>query len=228
LDVGTVPNLFWGKDTGAIAETQQVQKHIDENFEILRNPVDLGTLVEGQYLTVEVPIKYTGEVPVSVELAFENPLVALDYSSSANVTSRSKNLLLLVSTVNWDGPFNLPLPVKLRSQAAVVERTILVRGDVFVPIAFRQDPPNGPIEEGRQFSVFVRNNTQEEIGIRFISVDAKFDVLKEPKVLIPDQESEVVLRLRASATPDRLNIALDRPLHGRDTYSYRFRDVRRR
>src|SRR2546427_5372818 len=54
---------------------------------------------------------------------------------------------------------------------------------LFRSVSFRQVPPNGPIEEGREFSVFIRNNTDEEVGVKGIIVDAKLDVLKRPEML---------------------------------------------
>ena len=205
-------------------DIKEVQSQIEKNFEILRDPVDLGTLVDGQHFTVEVPIKYTGDVPVSVELALPNPLVDLGLSDP--ITSRSKNLILLVGTEDWEGPFNLPLPLKLRYRGATVDRTLMVKGNVFAPIVFRQDPPNGPIEAGREFSVFIRNNTGQQAGIGFFSTDAKLDVVKQPVMLLPKQEAELVLKLRPGQSPDRLYLQLDTPLNGRQIYTYRFRNAR--
>ena len=203
---------------------KEVQQSIEKNFEILRNPVDLGKLNDGQHFSIEVPIKYTGDIPLSVELALRNPLVDLPVSEP--ITSRSKNFLLLVGTDNWEGPFNLPVPFKIRYGNASVERTLMVKGEVFVPVAFRQDPPNGPIEEGREFSVFIRNNTVQPAGIKFISTDAKLDIVKQPNILPPSQETEVVFKLRRNQSPDALYLQLDVPLNGRELYTYRFRNAR--
>ena len=108
-----------------------------------------------------------------------------------------------------------------------MERTLLVKGLVFVPLAFRQSPPNGPIEEGREFSVFIRNNSPQQVGIRYISVDAKLNIVKQPQTLPPGEETEVVLKLRPGESPDRMYVQLDAPLQGRDMYTYRFRNARR-
>jgi hypothetical protein len=227
LNLTSPPGVFPKDGSPETVDVKAVQSQIERNFEILLNPVDVGTLIEGQYRRIEVPIKYTGDVPISVELALPNPLVDLEYASSVGITSRSKHFVLLVASQNWEGPFNLPLPLRVRYQTATVERTLLVKGEIFAPITFRQNPPNGPIEEGQEFSVFIRNNTSQASGIRFISVDAKLDVLKPPQVLPPNQETEVVLKLRRGETPDQLYLELDASIEGRDIYTYRFRNVRR-
>ena len=203
---------------------KEVQQSIDTSFQILRNPIDLGRLTDGQHFSTDVPIQYTGDLPLSVELAISNPLVSLPVMDP--ITSLSKNLVLLVGTDSWEGPFELPLHLRIRYREAAVERTLMLKGEVFVPIAFRQDPPNGPIEEGREFSVFIRNNTGQEAGIRFISTDAKLDIMKQPQTLLPNQEAEVVFKLRRNQSPDNLYLQLDGPLNGREIYTYRFRNSR--
>ena len=224
LNLESPPSVFPKSASAGALDLKEAQTLIDKNFEILRNPIDFGKLNEGQFLRMEVPIRYTGDLPVSVELALPNPLVDI---SADEITSHSNHLVLLVGAENWEGPFDLPLPLKIRQGAATVERTLRVKGSVFVPLAFRQSPPNGPIEEGREFSVFIRNNSSQQVGIRFISVDAKFSVLKRPQTLPPDQEAEVVLKLRPGESPDRMYVQLDAPLEGRDMYTYRFRNARR-
>src|ERR1051325_10937688 len=68
LDLRDAPeSVFPHMNSGAKSDTAEVEKKIDRNFQILRNPVDLGRLIQGEKLTFEIPIKYTGDVPVSVE-----------------------------------------------------------------------------------------------------------------------------------------------------------------
>ena len=227
LEVVSPPDLFRHGGPAETAAITRIQQEIDQSFELLSNPVDLGTLNEGEHPRIEIPIKYTGNVPVSVDMQLENPLVSLDASSSVDITSRTKSLVLLIGTENWEGPFNLPLPLKIRHEGATVERTLVVKGSVFVPIAFRQSPANGPIREGNEFSVFIRNNTSQKAGVTYIAVDGKLDILKQPRELLANQEAEVVLRLKPGESPDRLYLTLDTPLHGRDAYVYRFRNVSR-
>src|SRR6267142_1734301 len=175
------------------------------------------------YLNLENPPDI---FPVSVELGLANSLVDLDSESSIEVTSKSNHLVLLVDTQGWDGPFNIPLPLRIRSGAAATERTLIVEGNVFAPVAFRQEPPDGPIEAGRPISVFIRNNTPEETRFQ-VNTDAKFEILKRPEILLPNAESEVVLKLKPGESPDQLQLELGAPIHGRTIFSYRFRNVRR-
>jgi hypothetical protein len=224
------PEVLFGKgrlSRSVDPNVKEIQARIDKNFEILRNPVDLGTLVEGQFLRIDVPIKYTGDVPVSVESTLPNPLVDFEYSSTVGINPRSKQLVLLVNTANWNGPFNLPLPLKIKYQTAEVDRTLLVKGSVFVPLSFRQEPANAPIEEGREFSLFVRNNTAEDARVHTFSVDARFDVLKQPGMLPANSEAEIVLRLRPGHVPGPLELELDAPLHERKVFTYQFPNARR-
>ena len=102
----------------------------------------------------------------------------------------------MVGTDNWEGPFNVPLVLNLKYRGVIVERRLAVTGEVFIPVAFRQDPPNAPIVDGQEFSVFVRNNTDQDIRIRSFSVDAKLDVTKRAEVFPAHQESQFTFKKR--------------------------------
>jgi hypothetical protein len=203
-------------------EANKIQEAVEKNFEILRNPVELGKLADGQHFTVEVPIKYSGNLPVAVEPALPNPLIGMPVGPL--VTSETKNLVLHVGTDNWEGPFNLAIPLKIRHRDVTIERTLRVTGEVFVPIAFRQDPPDGPLVDGREFSVFVRNNTDQDVRIKLLTVDAKLDVTKQPSVLTAGQETQLSFKRRPGIAPDSLFIQLETPVNGRDSYTFKFRN----
>ena len=226
LNLENPPDIFPGRKSADEPAVGEIQKQIEKTFELLRNPVDLGTLTEGEHLRFDIPIKYTGNFPVSVELGLANSLVDLDTGTSIEVTSKSNHLVLLVDTQGWEGPFNIPLPLRIRSGAAATERTLIVEGNVFAPVVFRQEPPDGPIEAGRPISVFIRNNTPEEARFQ-VNTDAKFEILKRPETLLPNAETEVVLKLKPGESPDQLHLELGAPIHGRTIFSYRFRNVRR-
>jgi hypothetical protein len=221
VDLADSSTLF--KGNGRQADRQKTPNELERNFQLVSDSLDLGELTEGQYFKIEVPIRYAGDSPVSVDTAIQNSLVALDASSTV-ITSQSTHLIFQVNTEGWNGPFDLPLPLKIKDQAVAIERRLVVHGNVFAPVVFRQDP-NNPVEVGREVSIFVRNNSSQQVGIRYVSVDAKFDIIRQPTVLDPNQEAEVVLKLRPNALPDRLSIVLDRPLYGRDTYSYQFKNL---
>ena len=224
LDVQEAAELF-PKNNSVGPEVKQIQAQIDQNFEILHDSLDCGRLIQGQHAEFHVPVKYTGDVAVLVSLALPNPLV--DVPAGTMINNQSKSLTLTVSAEDWEGPFSLPLRLEIKREAAIVERTLLVKGEVFAPVSFRQNPPGGPIEELRPFSVFIRNNTGQASDIRSISTDSKLDIMKMPPALPAHTEVEVLLRLKPGQTPDKLYLTLDVPLEGRGLYVYRFRNVRR-
>jgi len=227
LEVANPGDIFPKSGPATTVDVKKVQEEIKKTFEILQDPVDLGTLIQGDYSKFEVPIKYTGTAPISLELGLPNPIIDLDYESSFKITSGSTNLVLLVDATDWEGAFNLPLPLKIQSQGATLERTLVVKGSVFAPFTFRQSPPDRPLKAGDQFSVFMRNNTSQEVGIRSLSVDGKAMIQKEPKKLPPGQEVEVVLKLKPDDIPDKLYLGLETPIEGRDRFTYRLQNVRR-
>ena len=57
-------------------------------------------------------------------------------------------------------------------------------------------------------------------------VDAKFDVLKRPEIVLSYEEAEIILRLRPNLVPGPLTLVLKNPINGRQMYTYRFRNAR--
>jgi hypothetical protein len=226
LNVADNLGIFHGAPGVPPANAKDVKEDLTKNFQILRTEFDLGSLNQGEYPpALEVPIKYTGNLKLSVEQELPNPIINLA-SMSDSVDSGTKNLELLVSTENWDSPFSLPLSLKIRSGNISIERTVLIKGSVFVPLVFRQSPPDGPLP-GQQFSIFIRNNTDEHASIGTVIVDGKMDLLTQPEALLPHEEVELVFRLHPDEVPDRLSLVLKNPIQGRSNYTYSIRVARR-
>ena len=218
------PDIFSRNPGGTPVDTKTISAQIEKNFQILQNPIDLGKLLDRQHLSINVPIKYTGDLPLSLDISLANPLVGLEVQAEP-ITSQTKSFALLVSTDEWDGPFTLPLPLEIRHESVTVKRTLVVKGSVFVPLAFRQSPEEGPVPN-RGFSIFIRNNTDVASPIRSIVVDGKMDLVKRPEALVPHGEVELVFRPHPNETPDQLYFTLDTPVEGRSSYTYRFPNVR--
>jgi hypothetical protein len=227
LDLREAPDIFPRRSSADEIDITETQKKIDQNFQFLRNPVDLGRLIDGQQLRFDIPIKYSGDVPVSAEPEIANSLADLEASSVNNITSRTDHIVLLVNTEGWEGPFNLPLPIKIRNGAATIKRTLVIQGTVYAPITFRRDPPDAPILPDRPFSLFIRNNSAQVASIVGIRTDTKFEILKQPEKLAPNTEAEVVLKLKPDESPDRLNLLLDGNIEGRSIFTYRFQSGNR-
>jgi hypothetical protein len=223
-NMNPLPDVFPKGSPQSSIDTKKIQAGIEKNFQILRNPIDLGTLTDGQHFSVEVPIKYTGDLPLKLDIGLPNPLIGLD-ATKGTITSGTESFVLLVGTDDWDGPFTLPLPLKIRYESVSVERTLTVTGNVFLPVTFRQSPENGPVPE-QQFSVFIRNNTDQKSTIHSVLVDGKMDLVKRPDALVPHGEVEVVFKPHPNETPDLLYLNLDTPIEGRASYIYHFPHVR--
>jgi hypothetical protein len=205
------------------ADQQKIQESIDKSFEILRNPIELGKLTDGQHFSVEVPIKYTGDLPISIEPATPNPVVSMPVSPP--IRSDSKSFTIYIGTDDWEGPFNFPLVLNVKYREITVQRKLNITGEVFVPVAFRQDPPNGPLVEGKEFSVFVLNNTDEEIR-GFLSVDARLDILQQTNVFPPHKETQLIFRPKPHvAPPDGIAFQWQQPVSGKSVLTYRLRNV---
>ena len=224
LDIHDAPDIFPRRSIADEEDIEATAKKIDQSFEFLRNPVDLGRLIDGQQLSLDIPIRYSGDVPVSAESELANPLADLDATSSNQITSQTDHIVLLVNTEGWEGPFDLPLPVRIRNGAAVVKRRLVIRGTVFAPVTFRRNPPHSSIEPGQPLSVVVRNNSSVETKVAGVRTDGKFDVVKQPEFLRPNAEAEIVLQLKPGESPDRLYLLLEMPIEGRRTFTYRFQE----
>lgn len=223
LNLKEAPAIFPRTSEAPNIDVKKIQAQI-EKFEILQNPLDLGRMIDAQHISIEVPIKYTGDLPLTLEMTLQNPLVALE-GLPEPITSSTKSFTLLVSTDDWKGPFRLPLSLEIRHETVTVKRTLVVQGNVFAPLEFRQSPEEGPLPD-REFSVFIRNNTDQATPIHSILVDGKMDFVRGPQTLLPHDEVEVVFKPHRNEIPDLLRLILDTPLEGRSTYTYRFPNAR--
>jgi len=224
IDVADASQIFPEGLAAQKLDEKKVQDSIDKSFEILRDRIELGKLTDGQHFTIEIPIKYTGEFPLTIEPALPNPLISVPLS--APITSKATNLVLAVGTDNWEGPINAPVVLNLKYQNVTIERRLTVTGEVFIPLAFRQNPANAPLVDGQEFSVYVRNNTDQDVRIRYMSVDAKVDITKRAEAFPAHQETQLTFRKRPGVLPDNLFLQLETPVNGRDAYTFKFVNIR--
>jgi hypothetical protein len=224
IDVADASQIFPEARAGQKLDEKKVQDSIDKSFEILRDRIELGKLTDGQHFTIEVPIKYTGEFPLTVEPALPNPVISVPLAPP--LTSKAQNLVLAVGTDNWEGPINAPVILNLKYLNVTVERTLTVTGEVFIPLALRQEPANAPLVDGQEFSVYVRNNTDQDVRLRYMSVDAKVDITKRSEVFPAHQETQLTFRKRPGIMPDSVYLQLEAPVNGRDAYTFKFINTR--
>ena len=220
LDLRAASDIFPRRSTTEDVDIGETQKKIDQNFAFLRNPVELGRLLEGEQLRYEIPIKYSGDIPVSAEVEIPNSLADLDAASINQITAHTENVVLLLNTEGWQGPFDLPLPIRIRNGAAVIKRTLVVRGIVFAPITLRVD--ESKLQPDEPFSIFVRNNSSEDARVAGIRSDGKFEILKQPEKIPPNAEAEIVVKFKPGDAPDRFNVLLENAIEGRSIFTYRF------
>jgi len=226
LDVGEgIGALMMPSGDDKAKPLAEIKKSIDQQLTLPEPSVNIGTVTQGQNVTVTVPITYSGDKPLAVELAAPNPSFSVNVGRGG-LTSESKRLSLLFDTSEWENAVSLPVRLRFSYQGAFVERVITVEGNVFVPISFRQVPAEA--KPGEPFSVFIRNNTTDSITLQSLSTEDRVDVLKIPETLTigPNQESEVVLRLKPGETLNVLYLVPKSPVHGLGQFSYRIRTGR--
>jgi len=219
VEVGDPRDL--SPNVGLSSSVPEMIKQIEQSLRLPKSEIDMGTVIEGAQVNNQVPIEYTGKFPLTVELATAMPVVSV-HMERGRLTESSSHFILSFDSGGWEGPVSIPVNVRFRFEAAVVERTVLVRGSVFAPITFRQVPPTSAQKDGR-FSVFIRNNTSEKIDLQYISVDGKLDVLKDVRVLEPQAETETIFRPKPGEKPGTLTIVPSQPVHGKNMFAFRFR-----
>jgi len=225
VDIGD-PRLLGAFRSGSPAapDTLKTQNEIDHSLKLPETAFNLGTVVQGQRVHIDIPVNYDGKLPLVVELA--TPTASFSVDAENGLTSSSKSFGLFFDTQDWDGAVSVPVHIRFRSGASSAERSVIITGSVFAPIMFRQVPSDQVLHAGDSVSVFVRNNTADRLEIAYISVDGKLDVLKDLKVLEPNQESEAVFRMKAGETPDLLSLVLKMPVSGLTQFQFHFRTGR--
>jgi hypothetical protein len=210
-------------DAGGDAASELNKSQIDASLMFIEDTVDLGTITQGPTKQIDVPIKYSGAIPLIVDQVLPLDFLAVR-APAGRLTSDSKNLALYVNSEAWSGPFAIALPVRFSYSGGSIQRVLNVRGNVFLPISFRQVPADGVVAADGRISVFVKNNTAETIRIKGATVDSKLDlVLDGPEVLEPNREYEWIFKLIPNETPDKFSIQTRDPVSGLDSFRMQFR-----
>ena len=88
IDLANPADLFPKSGPANTVDVKKIDEEIKKNFEILQDPVDLGTLIQGDHSKFEVPIKYTGETPISLELGLHGSQAACPLSRFGSAGGR--------------------------------------------------------------------------------------------------------------------------------------------
>ena len=204
---------------------EEERLELEKTFKLGVEFVDLGTILRGTVRSVPIPIHYSGTLPVRLEAKAPNRLAWLDESTTHAITSRVSEFRILFDATEFDGAFEFSFPISVRLNELSIDRTFIIRGNVFAPITFRQAPAVLSSTALGPFEVIVRNNTPEPATIESIISDGKLDVLAAPDSV--GAQSEAVIRfVRLSLTesvPERIWISFSKPVEGKELYDFRLR-----
>ncbi len=202
--------------------TDALKRQLELDFELLQDHVDLGTLIRGEHRRISVPIRYRGAVAARIDTTLPSKLLTLDAVSARLIDSDTSDIALLVSSEDWDGPFNIPLPLEIHSQGVSIRRTVRVEGSVFVPLALERTSEG--LSDPAEYRFIIVNNTEESIQVAYVSVDGKMDILGHSDEIPPGGRGFIHLRRDADrAVADRLTIVLKKPLFNKRDYVFRLR-----
>src|SRR5207244_2430917 len=108
---------------------------------------------------ISIHMEYTGDAPIFISSELASDLLTLEASSTQYVAAGSKEFGFLLNTEAWDGPFVIPYPLKVHYKGVTLDRTVVIKGNVFAPLTLTQKPSPFTNSPGQEVAVAIRNNT---------------------------------------------------------------------
>lgn len=218
LDIQDTKNLNpFQKDLGIQSKPlDRISKDLDSKFRLSQPVVDVGVVLQGERRKISIPIQYSGETPLSLEIKAVGDLVSFDRESS-RITSASKEVPLWLHSESWEGPFALPVSLMIQYEGVIVERRVSIMGSMFAPVRFRQDPSPFRNSQGQELKVFIHNATGKPITVSSVSTDDRFEILELPASIPVNADGVVRLSRKAdhADAPDHIFIRFAEPVNGR-------------
>ncbi len=202
-----------------------VRTEAESQFKILDSSVEVGTITKGDVHRIPVRVEYTGDAGVWIASGLTSELLSLE-GISQSVTAKSKEFGLLLNTEAWDGPFTILYPLKIHYKGITIDRSVTVRGSIFVPLSMTQRPSPFLHSPEHDPALLVRNNTAATVTVLSVGSEGVFSVVRFPDRIPAGGEGEIVLRLdlNAKASPNQLiHLNLEQPLQGSRVYDLRLR-----
>jgi hypothetical protein len=211
---------FWSAMNGNVQNTEEVvkiTKEIETQLQGMPAEIDLGRVTKGVQHTFAIPVQYSGPRPLRVSLIPPNPVFLVDREFKEG----GKALRAYVDAESLDGQFAIPVKVRFSFATSDVDKTVLIKGNVFRPITFRHTP-SGPLRKGAILTVFVKNNTSEALLIEHVGGDIDAGEQRVPASIGPGEEGELVFTIISDSPPTRVDLMFKKAVFGSAQYSYIF------
>ena len=215
--------LHGGKEVEAVeVDSAEVEEDFESSFRLVDGFIDVGTLNQGDRKVLSVRIEYSGTSPIRIEAPIQSRLLALDRASTTQVSAGTEDIKLVVETEGWEGPFRIPLPLKIHYRGGVFDRVLRVFGNVFVPLTFRLDPQwDRPSEE--EFRFLLRNNSPQAVEIAYVTVDGTLAIVGHSERIEAAGDGFIHLQRLPGVEPaNEVTVVLREPLLGRRIYEFPF------
>ena len=225
FDPGRFGDFFLGRGTVVEAldvDSAEIEKEFESSFRLIDGFIDVGTLNQGDRKVLSVRIEYSGTSPIRIETPIPSRLLALDRPSTAQVSAGTQDITAVVDTRGWEGPFRIPLPLKIYYRGGVFDRVLTVVGNVFVPFTFRLDPDWTRRSE-EDFRFLLRNNSAQAVEIAYVTVDGTLAIVGHSERIEAAGEGFVHLQRVPGVQPtNEVTVVLREPLLGKRFYEFPF------
>jgi hypothetical protein len=225
LEILPAQNPFQSAGQPRVAPSSESVRLLEQNFRIVNETVNVGTIWQGENPLVNVGIEYKGDLPIRIESSLNTSLIALDAMSTRQIQPGTSNFNLRIYTEEYEGPFRMPFPLTVYYKDVEIKKTVTVEGVVFAPFTFRQVPDPASLNPGEKFEVYVRNNMDSAVAVDFVQTEAAFDVVEHARQIPPQAEGKIVLVRRpdAETLPARLAISVTKPIQGKQLFYFKVR-----
>jgi hypothetical protein len=212
---------LWAAMNGNLQSSEEVvkiAKEVEAQLQGLPAELDLGRVIKGFHHPFEIPVQYSGKYRLQVKLMPPNPVFLVDH----DLKEGGKLIRAYVDAGSLEeGQFAIPVKVRFSVGTSDVDKTVVVKGNIFRPITFRHTL-SGPIRKGTILTVFVKNNTTEVMPIEYLTGDINSEDQKLPEAIGPGEEGALVFTMLSDTPPTRLELLFKKSVFGSAQYSYVF------
>ncbi len=187
------------------------KEDLERSLVVTESVIDLGVIPQGERRRFPIHLGYTGEKPARLQLDFPNEAISTE-GVSPSINAATKEIGLTLVSELWQDDFAFPVTLKVSTEAARVERTVLVRGSVFAPITISQNPAVFVDGVGNKVELRIHNNTDQAVTVVSISTDDAFSLNQLPAPIPAKGEASVTLvRKISDARADKVYVTFTTP-----------------
>jgi hypothetical protein len=200
-------------------QRESLRQELTQKLHFKDRVLDFGTVRQGTPVYVKLIYSLEWKETIPVEIDRSKPgSEEIGLKQKSFEPGQSNELVIEISTLNYDGTVNESLTLKANSQGIDVPFEISVQGNVYVPISLNPKALRF-IQNEREKILLIRNNTKEPVDLKSMFTETNEVTIETlPATILPGQQLQLKFKkLSEGISPgkvDNVSISLAKPVDG--------------